>query len=85
MTLTPAEIERKVRQLDKDMQSVYEMLAAIQGTQTRHTNRLDELGAQVGELSGQVGQLGGQVGQLQVQVTEFDQKMDTVLELLRAR
>lgn len=40
---TPAGIERKVRQLDNDVQSIYEFLAGISATQNRHGNRLDEI------------------------------------------
>lgn len=41
--MNPVELERKVRQVDSDVQSIYVMLAGIQGTQERHTNRLDEV------------------------------------------
>jgi hypothetical protein len=40
---TPAEIERKVRQLDNDVQAIYEMLATIEATQKRQGNRLTEI------------------------------------------
>ncbi|SES20911.1 hypothetical protein [Actinokineospora terrae] len=40
---TPAEVERKVRQLDNDVQSIYEMLATIEATQKRQGNRLAEI------------------------------------------
>lgn len=89
MSLNPAEVERKVRQLDNDMQAVYEMLSAIQGTQTRHTNRLHELGETLGDVSAQisglsesmtgvdaqVAGLGGSVAGLDQKVTGLDQKV----------
>lgn len=34
---------RKVRQLDNDVQSIYEMLATIEATQRRQSNRLEEI------------------------------------------
>ena len=40
---TPADIERKVRQLDNDVPSIYEMLAGISATQRRQGNRLTEM------------------------------------------
>ncbi|MDQ3406205.1 MAG: hypothetical protein M3548_22895 [Actinomycetota bacterium] len=40
---SPAEVERKVRQLDNDVQSIYEMLARIEATQARQGNRLGEM------------------------------------------
>ncbi len=46
----PVQIERKIRQLDNDVQSIYEMLAGIAGTQARHGNRLDEIDAKLGEM-----------------------------------
>ena len=47
--MSPVEIERKVRQLDGDVQAIYEMLAAIEGTQRRHSNRFQELAEQIDE------------------------------------
>lgn len=43
--MTPAELDRKVRHLDNDVQAIYELLAAISATQTRHGNRFGELDA----------------------------------------
>ena len=40
---TPAEIERKVRQLDNDVQPIYEMLAGISATQHRQDTRMTEM------------------------------------------
>jgi outer membrane murein-binding lipoprotein Lpp len=77
MTMGPVEIERKVRQLDNDVQSIYTMLSAIQGTQERHTNRLGELAVKVDGLDGKVDALAGRVASL-------DTKVDTVLDLLQA-
>ncbi len=41
--MTPQELERKVRRLDNDVQSIYELLSTISFTQGRHGGRLDEL------------------------------------------
>ena len=49
MTMSPVEIERKVRQLDGDVQAIYEMLATIEGTQRRHSNRFQEITEQIDE------------------------------------
>jgi len=40
-------VERKVRQLDNDVQSIYEMLSSIEATQKRHSNRFEELDAKL--------------------------------------
>ena len=92
MTMSPVEIERKVRQLDNDVQSIYEMLAAIQGTQQRHSNRFQEitekldtvdqtvntLDGKVGALDQKVDTLDGKVGALNGKVGALDQKVDTL-------
>ena len=43
MSTTPDDLGRKVRQLDNDVQSIYEMLATIEATQRRQGNRLEEI------------------------------------------
>jgi hypothetical protein len=42
---TPSDLGRKVRQLDNDVQAIYEMLARIEATQARQGNRLAEAAA----------------------------------------
>ena len=91
MTMGPVEIERKVRQLDNDVQSIYTMLSAIQGTQERHTNRLGELAVRVDSLHGKVDELDtrlsrfdAKVDSLDAKVDSLDAKIDTVLNVLRA-
>ena|SRR5690625_2647469 len=92
-------LERKVRQLDNDVQSIYEMLAAIQGTQLRHGNRLEELDERLTGLDerltglderltgldGRVVGLDERVAGIDEKVTDLGENMATVLELLRAR
>lgn len=65
----PVEIERKVRQLDNDVQSIYETLAQIAATQRRQGNRLMEIDDKLIETRGKV--------------VEMDSKLDTILGLLR--
>lgn len=76
--MTPAELERKVRQVDNDVQSIYELPHEIKTTQIRHDNRLDELGQdfdRVNErLDGHDQRFDG-----------LDAKRDEVLTLLRER
>lgn len=66
---TPPDTERKVRQLDSAVQSIYELLAEldagvkkVQATQLRQGSRLD---------------------QIEDRLTGVDGKLDTVLDLLR--
>ena len=57
MSASPADVDRKIRQLDNEVQAIYEMLARIDGTQRRHDNRFAELGTDLTELRGQVSDL----------------------------
>ena len=53
--MNPVELECKVRQVDNDVQSIYVMLAGIQGTQERHTNRLNELADRLDTVHAELG------------------------------
>ncbi len=65
---TPAPLERKVQQLDNDVQAIYEMLARIEATQRRHTNRFDELD--------------GRIDGLEPRLDRVESKLDEVLRRL---
>lgn len=90
--MTSPALERKIRQLDNDVQSIYEMLSSISGTQLRHGNRFDEIDQRLesmdarlsgveGRLSGVEGRLGGVEGRLE----SVEGKIDSVLEILRGQ
>jgi len=71
MTMTPGELERKVRQLDNDVQAIYAMLAGISAQQSRMGNRLDlmdvrfdGIDAKLELLTGQFETLDGKLDQL---------------------
>lgn len=88
--MTATDLERKVRQHDNDISAVYTMIADIQNTQRRHTNRFDELTEDVGSLDGRltsveskVGSLEGKVDSLAGKVDSLESKVDQVLDLLR--
>ena len=95
--MTATGLERKVRQHDNDISALYTMIADIQNTQRRHTNRFDELTEDVGSLDGRmssletrmtslegkVGSLDGKVDSLEGKVDSLDGKLDQVLDLLR--
>ncbi|MEQ7010471.1 hypothetical protein ABN028_30265 [Actinopolymorpha sp. B17G11] len=96
MTALPPDVQRKVRQLDNDVQSIYELLVTIQVTQQRQGNRLDELASDVGVLKSDVGVLKSDVGVLKSDVgvlksdvarlqAEHGAKLDAILDLLRNR
>jgi hypothetical protein len=61
MGMTQAQMERKLRQLDNDVQSIYEMLTGIAGTQMRQGNRLEELATGQERLAAQQERLAAQM------------------------
>jgi chromosome segregation ATPase len=97
--MSPQQVERKLGQLDNDVQSIYEMLSTITSTQQRHSNRFNELAEQVGgleikvdahdarfdSLEAKVDSLEAKVDGLEAKVDGIGAKVDTVLDLLRAR
>lgn len=100
MAMNPVELERKVRQVDNDVQSIYVMLAGIQGTQERHTNRLnelaarldvvnDELGARIdgveSRLSGRIDGVENRLGGVENRLGGVENRLDEVLDLLRGQ
>jgi uncharacterized damage-inducible protein DinB len=82
MSMTPAEVERKVRQLDNDVQSIYELLNGITTTQMRHTNRFNELAEQVDRKFDSMDQ---RLDTMDQRFDAMEAKLDTVLDLLRDR
>ena len=69
--MSTPDLTRKVRQLDNDVQAVYEMLATISATQQRQANRLEELTAAQVEQSAVLG--------------EANHKLDLIIRLLEER
>jgi hypothetical protein len=65
------DLTRKVRQLDNDVQAVYEMLASIAATQQRQANRVEELTTAQAEQS--------------VVLDEANAKLDLIIRLLEER
>ena len=84
MTTSPP-LERKVRQLDNDVQALYELIFKISATQVRHTNRFDELSADVAAHGERLDGLEGKVDRLEGKVDGLDGKVDTILDLLQQR
>lgn len=76
MTLNPAEISRKVRQLDNDVDAIYSMLADVQGTLKRHGNRLDRIDTRLEGVESRLGTLDTKVDGLDVKVGALDAKVD---------
>ena len=64
MTMTPGELERKVRQVDNDVQAIYEMLAGISAHQARQGNRLDSIDGRLDSLDGRLDSLDARLGDM---------------------
>lgn len=58
----PVDVQRKLRQLDNDVQSIYEMLASISATQVRQGNRLGEIEAKLGDMDAKLDTIVGLLG-----------------------
>lgn len=82
MTTPPDAVERKVRQLDNDVQAIYTMLVGIEVNQRRHDNRFEEIGSDIGQLKTDVSGLKTDVSGLKGDVAALDAKLDRVLALL---
>ncbi len=80
---TPPDIARKVRQLDHDVQAIYEMLAGISATQQRQGNRLEEIAASQAESAASQAELATTQAELAATQAEHGTKLDAILELLR--
>lgn len=89
MTDSP-HLVRKVRQLDNDVQAIYEMLVGIQSTQVRQGNRLDEIATVVdghtATLDAHTATLDAHTATLTAhgeKLDTVDTKLDEILSLLR--
>ncbi len=78
MTTTPASLERKVRQMDNDVTSIYEMLSAIQGTQLRHGNRFDELDDRLTSVEGRLTSMEGKLMSMEDKVDGLDDRLTSM-------
>jgi hypothetical protein len=67
----PPDLVRKVRQLDNDVQAIYEMLAGISANLLRQGNRIEEI-AHVQSEHGAM-------------LTDHGSKLDRLLEILEKR
>jgi hypothetical protein len=82
---TPADVQRKVRQLENDVLSIYDMLRKIEKTQRRHGVQLTDLSAGQASLEGRLTSLEGGQARHEAILVEHGSKLDAILELLRPR
>jgi hypothetical protein len=83
MAMSPAEIERKVRQHDNDLHSIYEILGSIQTTQVQHGNRLDEVTAKLGEHDSRFDVVDSRFDVVDSRLDAVGAQLEQVLGLLR--
>jgi archaellum component FlaC len=80
---TPAsDIERKVRQLDNDVQSIYELLTNIQGTQRRQGTMLDGMDARMDRIETRLEGVETRLEGVETRLDGMDGKLDEVLRRL---
>jgi chromosome segregation ATPase len=79
----PAELDRKIRRLDNDVQAIYELLAGISATQQRQGNRLNELDGRLTDLDSRLVTMDGRLTDLDGRLTAVDGKLDVIVGLLR--
>ncbi|CAN5587922.1 hypothetical protein BH11ACT8_BH11ACT8_08520 [soil metagenome] len=83
--MTPGEIERKVRQLDNDVQEIYVLLHGISATQSRHSNRLDSIDGRLDSIDGRLDSIGGRLDGIDGQLGGLTSSMAEVLRRLPER
>lgn len=86
--MTATDLERKVRQHDNDISAVYTMIADIQNTQRRHTNRFNELTEDVAGLSERMTSLETGVTSVDTRMTSLEAgvtSLDTRMTSLETR
>ena len=80
--MTAIDLERKVRQHDNDISAVYTMIADIQNTQRRHTNRFDELTEDVGALDGRMSSVEKGMSSLETRMSSLEKGMSSLETLM---
>jgi predicted nucleic acid-binding protein len=89
MTMSPGELDRKVRQLDHDVMSIYELLHGISAQQGRLLTRLEGLDAAIGTRldahDARLDRIDGRLGAHDTRFDLIDSQLAEILCLLRAR
>jgi phosphate uptake regulator len=88
----PPDLARKVRQLDNDVQAIYEMLASISANLLRQGNRIEEIahvqseqGNRIEEIAHAQSEQGATLGEQTATLTDHGSKLDRILEILQRR
>lgn len=79
------DIPRKIRQLENDIESIYELLARINLTQVRHGNRFEELAATQAEHTATLAGHTATLAEHGATLAGHTAKLDRIIELLESR
>jgi outer membrane murein-binding lipoprotein Lpp len=80
---SPIESQRKVRQLENDVTSIYELLGSIQETQHKHGDQLDEVAAQTTRIVGAQLRQGNRLDSIEATVHDLGIRFDGLEETQR--
>ena len=90
--MSPQETSRKIRQLDNEVGSIYQILSGIEMTQKRHSLRFEEQAQKLDGLEARLDGLETRFDGLETRFDGLETKVDllatdmgTVLEILRSR
>ena len=83
--MTPGELDRKVRQLDNDVQAIYMMLADLSATQKRQGLRLDEIAAVQAEMGEKLDSHSTILESHSTILESHSTKLDRIIDLLEAK
>lgn len=75
----PAEVERKVRQLDNDVSAIYGMLRDISKTLQRHGKRLDDVDRGVTKVAAVQMRHGNRLDELDGRLADLDSTLNGVV------
>lgn len=76
--MTATDLDRKVRQHENDISATYTMIADIQNTQRRHTNRFNELTEDVGALDGRMSALETRMSSMETRMSSMETRMSSL-------
>ncbi len=82
--MSAAEVERKVRQLDNDVQEIYVLLHQISATQSRHGNRLDSIDGRLEGIDGRLDSIDGRLEGIDGRLDSIDGRLEGIDGRLRA-
>ncbi|GAB3914424.1 hypothetical protein ACFQ1S_00660 [Kibdelosporangium lantanae] len=83
--MTSPDVSRKVRQLDNDVQSIYEILGRIETAQTQQGARLDAIDGKLTQLEATQTTIQATQARQGNRLDEMDGKLDRLIDLLEQR